>query len=74
MNLHLRVTQAEYDGILREARKQGLNPKVQPGSKGPLFATLEVKLFVSPSARLYKYATINDPTYSRTVMQIESEV
>lgn len=74
MNVHMRVTDTEYRRILAEARRQGTEPKQQPGSEGPLYMTLEVKLYVSPSAYAYKTVQINDRTYSRTVCRVEEVI
>jgi len=74
MNVHMRVTDAEYRKILAEARRQGSEPRQQLGSEGPLYMTMEVKLFVNPSAHAYKTVQINDRTYSRTVCRVEEVV
>jgi hypothetical protein len=74
LNLHVRVTETEYRRILAEANRQGTPVSVQNGEHGPIFASMQVKLFVNPSARYHKSAQINDRTYSRTILHIEEKV
>jgi aspartate carbamoyltransferase catalytic subunit len=70
----MRESDADYRKILAEARRQGIEPRVENHEGQPLFATMQVKLYVNPSARTYKSVQINDKTYSRTVVHIEQGI
>lgn len=72
LNLHASVTDREFRSVLAEARRLGIEPKIQKGSEGQiLFATLPVTLYVKPRTGSYSIASIHDRTYSRTLLHIE---
>jgi hypothetical protein len=77
VNLHLKVTSAEYRRIMAQAKREDISVNVHTSNKDPndiLFATLPVTLFVTPGAHYRKTAAIHNPTYSRDILRIDEEV